>query len=290
MSLLVTLLALATGLHHCVGKEQDAAVYAALSTDLPNIQKEIVDKHNALRKQVEPTASNMLRMEWNETAAITAKNWAVRCNQVHSPADVKTIDGVECGENLFMLKQPMPWSFIIQEWFNERKNFIYGKGGKQPNAMIGHYLQVVWYKSYKIACAVAQCPNSKYNYFYVCHYCPSGNDFKTPHTPYKQGKQCGDCPNNCEDGLCKMWGKTLDVKPFHEGDEFSDEEPAGMLIPDEELAQEPTHKLDRGLSVEATQSAPYQHATRGNCPMISCHLVVEERNGFIGPADLTTHP
>ena len=32
--------------------------------------------------------------------------------------------------------------------------------------------QVVWYRSNKIGCAMAYCPNSQYKYFYVCQYCP----------------------------------------------------------------------------------------------------------------------
>lgn len=33
-------------------------------------------------------------------------------------------------------------------------------------------LQLVWYNSYQVGCAVAYCPRNQYNYFYVCHYCP----------------------------------------------------------------------------------------------------------------------
>lgn len=36
--------------------------FAELSTSLPNVQKEIIDKHNELRRAVVPSASNMLKM------------------------------------------------------------------------------------------------------------------------------------------------------------------------------------------------------------------------------------
>ena len=41
-----------------------------------------------------------------------------------------------------MSNRPVPWSYAIQSWFDEEKNFTYGKGPKYPNAVIGHYTQV----------------------------------------------------------------------------------------------------------------------------------------------------
>ncbi|KAH0621823.1 hypothetical protein JD844_023469 [Phrynosoma platyrhinos] len=45
-----------------ISSQKHAADFSALSSDLPEVQKEVVDKHNTLRRQVEPSASNMLRM------------------------------------------------------------------------------------------------------------------------------------------------------------------------------------------------------------------------------------
>lgn len=45
----------------------------------------------------------------------------------------------------------------------------------QKKAGMNHVMlsiQVVWYNSNQIGCAMAYCPNSTYKYFYVCHYCP----------------------------------------------------------------------------------------------------------------------
>uniref|UniRef100_A0A674IU93 Cysteine rich secretory protein 2 n=1 Tax=Terrapene triunguis TaxID=2587831 RepID=A0A674IU93_9SAUR len=175
--------------------------FAALSTDKADQQKEIVDKHNALRRGVMPTASNMLRMEWSRTAAENAKSWANECTLSHSPESRRTTT-VGCGENLYMSTAPNSWSDAIQAWYNEVENFMYGIGPTTPGAVIGHYTQVVWYKSYQIGCAVAFCPESEYNYFYVCHYCPAGNINTLINTPYKSGAACGDCPNACDNGLC----------------------------------------------------------------------------------------
>uniref|UniRef100_A0A8C8RZ50 SCP domain-containing protein n=1 Tax=Pelusios castaneus TaxID=367368 RepID=A0A8C8RZ50_9SAUR len=144
------------------------------STDNVDQQKEIVDKHNALRRGVMPNATNMLRMEWSPEAAQNAKNWANECTLSHSPPERrKTRD---CGENLYMSSAPSSWSDAIQSWYNEVEDFKYGIGATRPMAVTGHYTQVVWYKSYQIGCAIAFCPDREYSYFYVCHYCPPYND------------------------------------------------------------------------------------------------------------------
>ncbi|KAL8173069.1 UNVERIFIED_CONTAM: hypothetical protein K2H54_038869 [Gekko kuhli] len=139
--------------------------------DLPERQKEIVDKHNDLRRKVEPKASNMLKTEWNGTAAKNAKSWADECDYNHSPTSRRTIEnGLICGENLFYSSVPKSWSEAIQAWFDEKADYIYGTGPKTENAVIGHYTQLIWYKSFLIACAVARCQHDLYKYFYVCHY------------------------------------------------------------------------------------------------------------------------
>ncbi|XP_061482140.1 cysteine-rich venom protein pseudechetoxin-like [Rhineura floridana] len=201
MSLLVVLLALAACLHQGVGNK---ATVATLSTDLPNIQKEIISKHNDLRKRVVPSASNMLKMVWNGTAAKNAKRWADQCMFDHSPEEERTIEnGLVCGENLFYSSAPTSWSDAIQSWFDEKDDFIYGEGPKDEDLMIGHYTQLVWYKSFMLACAFSSCDNEEYPYYYVCQYCPAGNiEGIHYYTPYAEGKPCGDCPNNCDGGLC----------------------------------------------------------------------------------------
>uniref|UniRef100_K7FU94 Cysteine-rich venom protein pseudechetoxin-like n=1 Tax=Pelodiscus sinensis TaxID=13735 RepID=K7FU94_PELSI len=200
MILLAVLLGLAAVLQQTTGQEPGVD---ALSTDKADQQKEIVDKHNTLRRGVNPTASKMLRMEWNAEAAKNAKNWANQCTLSHSPQEQRTtIPAVGCGENLYMSSAPNSWSDAIQTWYNEVEKFIYGTGANPPEAVIGHYTQVVWYKSYQIGCAVAYCPDKEYKYYYVCQYCPAGNIQGRMNTPYKSGTPCGDCPDACDNGLC----------------------------------------------------------------------------------------
>ncbi|KFV82319.1 Cysteine-rich secretory protein 2, partial [Struthio camelus australis] len=172
-----------------------------LSTSKADQQKLIVEKHNALRRGVNPPASNMLKMEWSPEVAKNAEIWANKCTLSHSPATMRKIN-VTCGENLFMSPDAFSWPSAIQYWYDEVKDFKYGTGATRRGAVVGHYTQLIWYNSYQIGCAVAYCPNSRYNYFYVCHYCPPGNNPMQIATPYKKGAKCGDCPGHCDRGLC----------------------------------------------------------------------------------------
>uniref|UniRef100_W5NHS1 ShKT domain-containing protein n=1 Tax=Lepisosteus oculatus TaxID=7918 RepID=W5NHS1_LEPOC len=178
---------------------KNCIVFTEISTSNGIVQQEIVKKHNDPRRNVSPTASNMLKMGWNTEAAANAQRWAQTCSMNHSPDSSRRIKTSECGENLYMSTDPSTWNEVIQSWYNEVSNYKYGVGSVN-GGVIDHYTQVVWYRSNNIGCAVAFCPNSSYKYFYVCHYCPLGN-YQYEY-PYKAGPSCGDCPNACDDRLC----------------------------------------------------------------------------------------
>ncbi|KAF3831621.1 hypothetical protein GH733_000433 [Mirounga leonina] len=158
--------------------------FTALLTTQNQVQKEIVNKHNELRRSVSPPASNMLQMEWNREAAANAQKWANKCTLKHSvPEDRKTN--------------------AIQNWYEESHNFVYGVGPKSSGAVVGHYTQVVWYSSYHVGCGIAYCPNQEsLKYYYVCQYCPAGNLLSKIHTPYLKGEPCASCLHHCDNGLC----------------------------------------------------------------------------------------
>ncbi|XP_066478470.1 cysteine-rich secretory protein 3-like [Tiliqua scincoides] len=199
MSLLTALLVLAAGLHLCIGNEKEDAFYATLSTDLQEVQNEIINKHNELRRV--PHASNMLKMEWNETAKINSQNWCKKCNYSHSPSTRRIIEnGMQCGENLLYSSVPLSWSDVIQAWYDEYNDFIFGEGPKYPGAKVGHYTAIVSSQSHRCGCAVTKCP---FGYYYICQYCPTGNIIGPDlYKPYKIGEPCGNCPNHCDAGLC----------------------------------------------------------------------------------------
>ncbi|XP_032069584.1 cysteine-rich venom protein TEL1-like [Thamnophis elegans] len=192
------LLSLAAVLQHSFGDVN----FESESPRRKEKQDEIVNMHNSLRRSVSPTASNMLRMEWYPEAASNAERWAYQCFYDHSSENSRILDGIKCGENIFMSSNARTWAEMIQSWYDENKNFVYGVGANPAGSVVGHYTQIVWYKSYRIGCAAAYCPSYPYNYFYVCQYCPAGNMEGLTATPYKSGPSCADCPSACDNGLC----------------------------------------------------------------------------------------
>lgn len=202
MTLIPLLLFLAAMLPPSLQDNYENQVLEDLSTDNESIQKEIVNKHNDLRRMVDPPGSDLLEMEWNCEAQRNAQAWANQCTYQHSPQDSRTIKDLRCGENLFMASYKATWSQAIQRWYDESSNFIYGKGPTPPDAVVGHYTQLVWNSSHQLGCGVAECPNNSWKYFYVCHYCPPGNFQNRLYTPYTVGEPCASCPNHCDNGLC----------------------------------------------------------------------------------------
>uniref|UniRef100_A0A8C9LDQ5 SCP domain-containing protein n=1 Tax=Pavo cristatus TaxID=9049 RepID=A0A8C9LDQ5_PAVCR len=169
----------------------------ALSTNRTDQQKLIVDKHNALRRRVSPPASNMLRM----VSCMLAQNKTAPPFEYPIQTHTST-SGVTCGENILLSSQPKTWAEAIKVWHSQSSNFKYGFGATTKSANVKNYAQLVWYNSYQVGCAVAYCPKNQYNYFYVCHYCPPGNNIMQVAAPYKKGPRCADCPGHCERGLC----------------------------------------------------------------------------------------
>uniref|UniRef100_A0A673B840 ShKT domain-containing protein n=1 Tax=Sphaeramia orbicularis TaxID=375764 RepID=A0A673B840_9TELE len=160
---------------------------------------EIVDQHNVFRRDVQPTASNMLRMNWSDEVAANAQAWLNKCILAHGPPSTRTINGTryELGENLFYSSIPYTWTDVISAWHGEVAHYQYPNGSTNSQT-VGHYTQVIWNSSYKVGCGVTLCPNDVY--FYGCHYYRAGNFKRWP--PYKAGPPCASCPDHCEDKLC----------------------------------------------------------------------------------------
>uniref|UniRef100_A0A2K6GG24 Cysteine rich secretory protein 3 n=1 Tax=Propithecus coquereli TaxID=379532 RepID=A0A2K6GG24_PROCO len=141
MTLFLVLLFLAAGLLPCFPADgYEDPEFASVLTSRKEVQREIVDKHNELRRAVSPPASNMLKMEWNSQTAANAQKWANQCTYQHSTAQFRRTS--TCGENLFMSSAITSWSSAIQNWDDEKYDLIFAVGPKTPNAVVGHYTQV----------------------------------------------------------------------------------------------------------------------------------------------------
>ncbi|XP_072530177.1 GLIPR1-like protein 1 [Salminus brasiliensis] len=170
-----------------------------------------VTEHNRHRSAVQPPASNMRYMTWDEGLAVTARAWARNCLFIHNTHLKEKGKAhpvfTSLGENLwagtkFSLKS------AIEGWVNEVKDYQYNT--MSCNKVCGHYTQVVWASTYKVGCAVQFCPNGVEQttfhptpaVLFVCNYATAGN-YKHQ-KPYSTGQECSECSGEqCENKLCR---------------------------------------------------------------------------------------
>jgi len=181
-------------------------------------QAYIVDQHNKLRSQVaqgrtiQPPASNMRQMSWDNELAMIAQRWADQCQYGHDCASCRKTSRFNAGQNVFLTIEhrfdSTKWARAIQAWFHDEIR-IFPKSHVYPfvfRTKTGHYSAMVWAHTNKVGCGV-----TTYNHggrigrLYVCNYGPAGN---IPGAAmYQIGNSCTRCPkySQCSysyPGLC----------------------------------------------------------------------------------------
>ncbi|XP_054911673.1 glioma pathogenesis-related protein 1-like [Poeciliopsis prolifica] len=177
-----------------------------------NFIGECVEEHNKARADVSPPANNMLYMSWDEALAITARAWAKRCQFKHNihlrEAGRMHPTFTSVGENIWMGSPPNTFSVkkAIQKWVGEVNDYNYTTN--KCKAVCGHYTQVVWAQSYKVGCAVVNCPRGIKDFppfaaaIFVCNYAPGGNFIGWQ--PYAtSGDPCSGCKGKCDNKMCR---------------------------------------------------------------------------------------
>ncbi|XP_054911381.1 GLIPR1-like protein 1 isoform X2 [Poeciliopsis prolifica] len=175
-----------------------------------NFIAECVEEHNKARADVSPPANNMLYMSWDEALAITARAWAKHCNDRHN-VHRKEVGNMHptfttVGENIWT--GPLDKFSVknaIQKWVDEAKDYSYKED--RCTRVCDHYRQVVWAQSYKVGCAVVNCPHGIKNFerrqgaIFVCNYAPGGDiDGIQPYAT--SGNPCSGCKGKCENKMC----------------------------------------------------------------------------------------
>jgi len=146
----------------------------------------ILDMHNEKRRQVDPPATNMKDLKWDAGLASLAQAWSDRCNFDHGNVpEIKNVvrpdgkkygqsRGIGTGQNLSLGTMKPPMESAMKRWYGEKKDYDYCSNSKlRPNAVIGHYTQVVWAKSEYVGCGKTSCGES--GYLITCNYWPQGN-------------------------------------------------------------------------------------------------------------------
>uniref|UniRef100_A0A915LCM0 SCP domain-containing protein n=1 Tax=Romanomermis culicivorax TaxID=13658 RepID=A0A915LCM0_ROMCU len=154
----------------------------------------IVKSHNQHRAKVAAgrvpgqPAGVLEPLVWDDEVAQHAYNYMSNdvdghgsCPTWHNPDKClyheNTVDSL--GENLAWGSDDLEEA--IDLWVKEHKNYTYSRapnGAKHSGAMIGHYTQVVWARTKRVGCAIAnKCYKNGHTYemMLLCNYLPAGN-------------------------------------------------------------------------------------------------------------------
>ncbi|CAH1270202.1 CRISPLD1 [Branchiostoma lanceolatum] len=171
---------------------------------------QLLQKHNELRGKVQPYASNMEEMVWDEKLAISSQQWADQCIWEHGPNWLLPL----IGQNLAVhTRLDKPLIDLVQMWYDEHYDFTYPSYCRGP--MCTHYTQMVWATTTKVGCAIRLCETMQVwgeewpkTLYLVCDYSSKGNWIG--YAPYKRGRPCSQCPpkygGRCANNLCTMQG------------------------------------------------------------------------------------
>ncbi|KAL8593891.1 hypothetical protein ACOMHN_023807 [Nucella lapillus] len=197
-------------------------------------RQQIIRLHNEARASVQPPATDLTTMIWNDELAAVAQKWAKRCVMGHDSERSVPDLGLSVGQNV--AGGYRSWESAIQGWHDEVKMYRFGQVpdsylGKNGWVKIGHYTQMVQNTTHLVGCGYASCKNSKYGRYFVCNYAAAQTRLAVPYT---RGRQCSACPNSCRNGLCDCQGRiclnggTLDkdsctcqCPPIYKGDDCS---------------------------------------------------------------------
>ncbi|WKY07882.1 hypothetical protein Q1695_007402 [Nippostrongylus brasiliensis] len=188
------------------------------------VRRAFLNSHNKYRSLVArgkitgkfgtvPKAARMLKMVYDCKIEANAMRHTKKCVYEHS----KKRDRPGLGENIYQY-----WGWVkpyeqhanhsCKAWFSEIKepgmpqdNVLTNEVFNRPK-QIAHYTQMVWQKSYRLGCAIADCKKSRV--FVVCQYGPQGNYIGQK--LYDMGEPCKNdadckckgCKCNARQGLC----------------------------------------------------------------------------------------
>ncbi|XP_078606726.1 cysteine-rich secretory protein LCCL domain-containing 2-like isoform X4 [Branchiostoma floridae x Branchiostoma japonicum] len=182
---------------------------------LTNAEKlALLQKHNELRGKVQPYASNMEEMVWDEKLAISSQQWADQCIWEHGPSWLLPL----IGQNLAVhTRLDKPLVELVQMWYDEHHDFTYPSYCRGP--MCTHYTQMAWATTTRMGCSITLCDTIEVwgdrwprTLYLACDYTPKGNWIG--YAPYKRGRPCSQCPpkygGRCANNLCTMQGTLED--------------------------------------------------------------------------------
>ncbi|PSN37065.1 hypothetical protein C0J52_25176 [Blattella germanica] len=213
----------------CDGREHTACIYKNgvsdkckdyMKKDLQQEDKDYILKlHNDQRRliangekptrnsEIQPKASNMMEMVWDEELAYVAQVWANQCHYGHDKCH--NVPEFKVGQNVGLLSAtkdvPPDLGLLVNDWFNEVKYMTkdivekFRDTGEEP--LIRHYTQFVWATSKYVGCGQSYFTDDRdlKCRLLICNYGPAGN--VVGEKLYEVGDSCSACDSDtsCED-------------------------------------------------------------------------------------------
>lgn len=175
------------------------AVFQVTVTQVTQADKTLIASvHDTYRSSVQ--ASNMMKMRYHDGIAAKAQRHANKCVFKHDTAADRALPelpGVYVGQNIAYNTEAKDWQYIISLWASEKQNFKMGVGSTNGSA-VGHYTQLMLWKTQAVGCGYKDCPHFK---LYVCNYAYGQYTWDIQY-PWKTGAKCADCPSSCKNGFC----------------------------------------------------------------------------------------
>ncbi|CAC5384824.1 unnamed protein product [Mytilus coruscus] len=192
--------------------------------------EQILNLHNVARQQVQPPASNMANMHWDNELAAKAQAYAKKCIWGHNSARSNSPTTFSyVGENIYVQTNTMNTDVIesgFTMWDDEKNGFHYDTNScsdtpcghytqvsasntscehysqtSLANTLCGHSTHIIWAESTALGCGVSHCPSMTnlpdYNFvdyweYLVCNYGPGGNiNGKLPYVEDTSGSSAG---------------------------------------------------------------------------------------------------
>ncbi|XP_052092552.1 uncharacterized protein LOC127729020 [Mytilus californianus] len=195
--------------------------------------------HRAFRKN--ESAGNMWSLDWDPDLADLAQGLADECTFKHT--NLEFANGVRVGQNLGAITgNDHSIERIVHLFMNEKDDYNYKD--HQWTDVVGHYLQVVNWRTIKVGCAVNKCDNLYVStstqhevwnnaWYWVCDYWPPVSYNSRPYD-YTDGKVCSECMVPKDSGLgwkcvdqtcrdCKLDGSDPNCKQSKECTEFNED-------------------------------------------------------------------
>jgi len=129
-------------------------------------KQEALEQHNRLRSRVavgstnQPSAADMMELQWDDELASVAQRHADQCWFGHDCSDCRRVPRFKVGQNIYRAKdykyEAPQWRQVIDSWFSEIKMFpgLGSIASYRYTPGTGHYTQMTWSSITSVGCGI----------------------------------------------------------------------------------------------------------------------------------------